>query len=235
MRKRAAVLEQGLRSSNVAGTISSILQVERMSKSTTKVRSNQTRTFDMDGYRKRADAIIFKDTSFTEVLLVSSRSEPDKWTVAGGGVDPGETSLTTCVREAREEAGVIGSVHAFVGSFDDPRKRTRTEVYIVIADQMVDTWDDGVHMDRQRHWFTTEDAIIQTSRRPLKQHYLIAACKQTQLHSQQILQPLSSPSLSPLSSSSSSHSISYRTTLLSSLLLTCTLVLCVGLYNIIII
>ena len=38
-----------------------------------------------------------------QVLLVSSRSEPDKWTVAGGGVDPGETSLTTCVREAREE------------------------------------------------------------------------------------------------------------------------------------
>ena len=92
-----------------------------------------------------------------------------------------------------------------------------------------------VPVDRQRHWFTTEDAIIQTSRRPPKQHYLIAACKQTQLHSQQILQPLSSPSLPPLSSSSSSHSISYRTTLLSSLLLTCTLVLCVGLYNIIII
>ena len=90
-------------------------------------------------------------------------------------------------------------------------------------------------VDRQRHWFTTEDAIIQTSRRPLKQHYLIEACKQTHLHSQQILQPLSSPSLSPLSSSSSSHSISYRTTLLSSLILTCTLVLCVGLYNIIII
>ena len=88
-------------------------------------------------------------------------------------------------------------------------------------------------VDRQRHWFTTEDAIIQTSRRPLKQYYLIAACKQTQLHSRQILQPLSSPSLPPLSSSS--HSISYRTTLLSSLLLTCTLVLCVGLYNIIII
>ena len=40
-----------------------------MSKSTTKVRSNQTRTFDMDGYRKRADAIIFKDTSFTEVRV----------------------------------------------------------------------------------------------------------------------------------------------------------------------
>ena len=88
-------------------------------------------------------------------------------------------------------------------------------------------------VDRQRLWFTTEDAIIQTSRRPLKQHYLIAACKQTQLHSQQILQPLSSPSLPPLSSSS--YSISYRTTLLSSLLLTCTLVLCVGLYNIIIV
>ena len=41
----------------------------------------------------------------------------------------------------------------------------------------------------------------------LKQHYLIAACKQTQLHSQQTLQPLSSPSLPPLSSSSSSSSL----------------------------
>ena len=75
----------------------------------------------------------------------------------------------------------------------------------------------SVPVDRERYWFTTEDAIIQTSRRPIKQHYLIAACKQTQLHSQQTLQPLSSPSLPPLSSSS--HSISYRTTLLSSLLL----------------
>ena len=34
---------------------------------------------------------------------MSSRSEPDKWTVVGGGVDPGESGMTTAVREAHEE------------------------------------------------------------------------------------------------------------------------------------
>ena len=38
-----------------------------MGKSTTKDRSRQVRIYDADGYRKRADAIIFKDKTFTQV------------------------------------------------------------------------------------------------------------------------------------------------------------------------
>ena len=34
---------------------------------------------------------------------MSSRYEPERWTVAGGGMDPNESGVTTCVREAREE------------------------------------------------------------------------------------------------------------------------------------
>ena len=34
---------------------------------------------------------------------MSSRSEPDKWTVVGGGVEPNESGMTTSAREAREE------------------------------------------------------------------------------------------------------------------------------------
>ena len=34
---------------------------------------------------------------------MSSRSEPDKWTVVGGGVEPDESGMTTSAREAREE------------------------------------------------------------------------------------------------------------------------------------
>ena len=37
------------------------------------------------------------------MLLVSSRSEPDKWTVVGGGVEPNESGMTTSAREAHEE------------------------------------------------------------------------------------------------------------------------------------
>ena len=46
-------------------------------------------------------------TGFTkpvlQVLLVSSRSEPESWTVAGGGMEPNESGAVTSVREAREE------------------------------------------------------------------------------------------------------------------------------------
>ena len=34
---------------------------------------------------------------------MSSRSEPDRWTVVGGGVEPNESGMVTSVREAREE------------------------------------------------------------------------------------------------------------------------------------
>ena len=34
---------------------------------------------------------------------MSSRSEPDKWTVVGGGVEPDESGMTTSAREASEE------------------------------------------------------------------------------------------------------------------------------------
>ena len=46
-----------------------LFHVQVMGKSTTKDRSKQVRTFDADGYRRRADAIIFKDRSFTEVCV----------------------------------------------------------------------------------------------------------------------------------------------------------------------
>ena len=40
-----------------------------MGKSTTKDRSKQIRIFDEDGFRKRADAIIFKDKLYAEVMM----------------------------------------------------------------------------------------------------------------------------------------------------------------------
>lgn len=174
--------------------------------------------YDADGYRKRADAIIFKDKTFTQVLLVSSRSDPESWTVTGGGMEPHETGASTSVREAREEAGVIGTVDSFVGSFDDSERRTRTEVYILIADEMVEQWDDSVQMDRRRQWFATEEAIQETARRPCKQRYLKAACKLADERRQQT-------SLIHMKRPNATF-----TPVVLSLLLVFVIVLCVGMY-----
>lgn len=208
---------------------------------TVKDRTKQKRTYDPDGYRRRADAIIFKDNTFREVLLVSSRSEPDKWTVAGGGVDPNETGMTTAVREAREEAGVVGIVDSFVGSFDDTERKTRTQVYILIAEKMAEDWIDRNEMGRQREWFAMEDAISHTTRRPVKQSYLIAACKLCNLRRQERLAPLSPSSSSsssnpssslhpPPSSSSPPPYTAQKNTATLSLALTFLLICCVGTY-----
>uniref|UniRef100_A0A8C5AP66 Uncharacterized protein n=1 Tax=Gadus morhua TaxID=8049 RepID=A0A8C5AP66_GADMO len=50
-----------------------------------KVKSNQTRTYDGDGFKKRAACLCFRSCSEEEVLLVSSSRHPDKWIVPGGG------------------------------------------------------------------------------------------------------------------------------------------------------
>jgi diphosphoinositol-polyphosphate diphosphatase len=194
-----------------------------------KDRTKQIRTFDTDGYRRRADAIIFRDTTFREVLLVSSRSEPDKWTVVGGGVEPDESGMTTSAREAREEAGVVGTVDSFVGSFDDQSRKTRTEVYILIADRMVETWEDKTEMDRQRRWFPVNEAITITSRRPLKQNYLIAACNLATHRREQLASPPSSPP-PPTSSPHFPHSSLHRRSAVLPVALTCMLVCCASAY-----
>ena len=49
------------------------------------------------------DLPLMKVLFVSKILLVSSRSEPERWTVAGGGIEPNETGADTSVREAREE------------------------------------------------------------------------------------------------------------------------------------
>uniref|UniRef100_A0A8B9HGS1 Nudix (nucleoside diphosphate linked moiety X)-type motif 3b n=1 Tax=Astyanax mexicanus TaxID=7994 RepID=A0A8B9HGS1_ASTMX len=68
-----------------------------------KLKSNQTRTYDGDGYKKRAACLCFRSESEEEVLLVSSSRHPDKWIVPGGGMEPEEEPSVAAVREVCEE------------------------------------------------------------------------------------------------------------------------------------
>ncbi|XP_061428666.1 diphosphoinositol polyphosphate phosphohydrolase 1-like isoform X2 [Lethenteron reissneri] len=83
-----------------------------------KYKPNQTRTFDGDGYRKRAACLCFRSESEQEVLLVSSSRYPDKWIVPGGGMEPEEEASVAAMREVYEEAGVKGDLGRLLGVFE---------------------------------------------------------------------------------------------------------------------
>ncbi|XP_041702451.1 diphosphoinositol polyphosphate phosphohydrolase 1-like isoform X2 [Coregonus clupeaformis] len=124
-----------------------------------KIKSNQTRTYDGDGYKKRAACLCFRNESEEEVLLVSSIRHPGKWIVPGGGMEPEEEPNVAAVREA----GVKGTLGRLLGIFENTDRKHRTYVYVLIVTEMLEDWEDSVNIGmlnigRKREWFNTEDA-----------------------------------------------------------------------------
>ncbi|XP_029520640.1 diphosphoinositol polyphosphate phosphohydrolase 1-like isoform X2 [Oncorhynchus nerka] len=119
-----------------------------------KIKSNQTRTYDGDGYKKRAACLCFRNESEEEVLLVSSIRHPGKWIVPGGGMEPEEEPNVAAVREA----GVKGTLGRLLGIFENTDRKHRTYVYVLIVTEMLEDWEDSVNIGRKREWFNIEDA-----------------------------------------------------------------------------
>lgn len=93
------------------------------------------RTFDADGYRRRASVLLFSPC-FTCVLLVSSSKRPTERVLPGGGVEPGESAPAAAARELWEEAGVRMDVEALAPLFSGvavERKRARTVAFLAAA------------------------------------------------------------------------------------------------------
>ena len=84
-------------------------------------------------------------------------------------------------------------------------------------------------VDRQRRWFPVNEAITITSRRPLKQNYLIAACNLATHRREQLASPPSSPP-PPTSSPHFPHSSLHRRSAVLPVALTCMLVCCASAY-----
>ncbi|XP_065260480.1 diphosphoinositol polyphosphate phosphohydrolase 1 isoform X1 [Emys orbicularis] len=137
-----------------------------------KLKSNQTRTYDGDGYKKRAACLCFRNESEEEVLLVSSSRHPDRWIVPGGGMEPEEEPNVAAVREVCEEAGVKGTLGRLVGIFENRDRKHRTYVYVLIVTDVLEDWEDSVNIGRKREWFKIEDAKeVLKSHKPVQASY----------------------------------------------------------------
>uniref|UniRef100_A0A3Q3K0G8 diphosphoinositol-polyphosphate diphosphatase n=1 Tax=Monopterus albus TaxID=43700 RepID=A0A3Q3K0G8_MONAL len=112
-----------------------------------KLKPNQTRTYDCEGFKKRAACLCFKNEREDEVLLVSSSRLPDQWIVPGGGMEPEEEPCGAAVREVFEEAGVKGKLGRLLGVFEQNQDRKhRTYVYVLTVTETLEAWEDSVNI-----------------------------------------------------------------------------------------
>ncbi|KAM4045216.1 diphosphoinositol polyphosphate phosphohydrolase 1 isoform 2-T2 [Anomaloglossus baeobatrachus] len=109
-----------------------------------KLKNSQTRTYDRDGYKKRAACVCFRSGAEDEVLLVSSSRYPDRWIVPGGGLEPEEEPSAAAAREVCEE------------NFE---RKHRTFVYVLTVTETLEDWEDSVSIGRKRRWFSIEEAV----------------------------------------------------------------------------
>ncbi|CAJ1056974.1 nudix (nucleoside diphosphate linked moiety X)-type motif 4a [Xyrichtys novacula] len=139
-----------------------------------KYKPNQTRTYDGEGFKRRAACLCFKSEKEDEVLLVSSSRHPDQWIVPGGGMEPEEEPCKAAIRETYEEAGVKGKLGRLLGIFEHNQDRKhRTYVYTLVVTETLEDWEDSVNIGRKRQWFKVDEAIrVLQSHKPDHAEYL---------------------------------------------------------------
>ncbi|XP_076840955.1 nudix (nucleoside diphosphate linked moiety X)-type motif 4a isoform X1 [Brachyhypopomus gauderio] len=139
-----------------------------------KLKAHQTRTYDGEGFKKRAACLCFKNDREDEVLLVSSSRHPDHWIVPGGGMEPEEEPDGAAVREVFEEAGVRGILGRLLGVFEQNQdSKHRTYVYVLTVTETLEDWEDSVNIGRKRKWFKIDEAIrVLQCHKPVHAEYL---------------------------------------------------------------
>jgi len=101
-------------------------------------------------YRRTKDGI--------EICLITTRS--GRWGIPKGLVDPGDTPPITALKEAHEEAGILGHlVGDAVGIYAYEKWDTelRVEVYLMQVERTLDYWDEAEF--RERKWVSPTEAI----------------------------------------------------------------------------
>ncbi|MCU0537096.1 MAG: NUDIX hydrolase [Hydrococcus sp. Prado102] len=104
-----------------------------------------------------------------EILLVTSSSGKN-WIVPKGWVEPFMSSVDSAAKEAREEAGILGSLQApAIGTYKD-RKLGLTysvEIFLMQVETVLDEWAEA--KTRKRQWYSLSKASDRVKKAELKQ------------------------------------------------------------------
>jgi 8-oxo-dGTP pyrophosphatase MutT (NUDIX family) len=93
------------------------------------------------------------------VCLIRS-SNGKRWVIPKGHIEPGQTAAATALREAWEEAGLVGTlVGPPVGSYvyEKGGARHKVRVYQMTVTEMAKMWPERDR--RPRRWFAPETAL----------------------------------------------------------------------------
>ena len=106
---------------------------------------------------EQAGAIIVRSKrEEPRILLVTSRNNPDNWIFPKGHVEDGESLEEAAVREAREEAGVRGTVAGPAGSLSFDYRDVSYRVHYFV----VTTTDSGGEREGRRlGWYSYKGAL----------------------------------------------------------------------------
>ena len=94
-----------------------------------------------------------------EIALVR-RSNGRGWTVPKGSLDRGESGGDAAVREAEEEAGLIGELtREPIGRYcySKQNERYQVDVYVMRVTIVLESWREAAH--RRRRWMAVEEAM----------------------------------------------------------------------------
>ena len=109
---------------------------------------------------KQAAVIAYRlDGEHFEIALVS-RSNGRGWTVPKGSLDRGESGREAAVREAEEEAGLLGELtREPIGRYcySKQNERYQVDVYVLRVTVALESWREAAH--RRRRWMAVEEAM----------------------------------------------------------------------------
>ena len=110
-----------------------------------------------------------------EFCLITSRSKR-RWCFPKGIIDPGETPLEAALKEAEEEAGLVGEICGPpLGNYEYSKWDRSLSVVVMLmkVHAAADEWEESQLRDRR--WAGLEDAMNLLGRRRLQEFLLQAA------------------------------------------------------------
>jgi 8-oxo-dGTP pyrophosphatase MutT (NUDIX family) len=107
---------------------------------------------------QESGAIVFRpDADAPRVLLVTAKRNPSHWIFPKGHIEPGESAPRAALREAREEAGVIGKIIAPAGTTEYQLLGDTIHVQYFLIE--LEREEDPAEAGRSRLWCRLEEAL----------------------------------------------------------------------------